>query len=82
MFGDHLPTMGLQNSDMKSGDIYKTKYITWNNMGPVSYTHLDVYKRQGSYNALALQIPVLIVMLVIAVFVCINKSAWECKQCF
>ena len=33
MFGDHLPTMGLQNSDMKSGDIYKTKYITWNNMG-------------------------------------------------
>ncbi|WP_022749260.1 LTA synthase family protein [Lachnobacterium bovis] len=33
MFGDHLPTMGLQNSDMKSGDIYKTKYITWNNFG-------------------------------------------------
>lgn len=33
MFGDHLPTMGLQDSDMKSGDIYKTKYITWNNMG-------------------------------------------------
>ena len=32
MFGDHLPTMGLQDSDMKSGDIYKTKYITWNNM--------------------------------------------------
>ena len=33
MFGDHLPTMGLEDSDMKSGDIYKTKYITWNNMG-------------------------------------------------
>ena len=33
MFGDHLPTMGLNDSDMKSGDIYKTKYITWNNMG-------------------------------------------------
>lgn len=33
MFGDHLPTMGLKDSDMKSGDIYKTKYITWNNMG-------------------------------------------------
>ncbi len=32
-FGDHLPTMGLTNSDMESGDIYKTKYITWNNMG-------------------------------------------------
>lgn len=33
MFGDHLPTMGLTNEDMKSGDIFKTKYITWNNMG-------------------------------------------------
>lgn len=31
-FGDHLPTMGLEDSDMKSGDIFKTKYITWNNM--------------------------------------------------
>jgi phosphoglycerol transferase MdoB-like AlkP superfamily enzyme len=33
LFGDHLPTMGLTDSDMKSGDIFKTKYITWNNMG-------------------------------------------------
>lgn len=32
-FGDHLPTMGLTDSDMKSGSIFKTKYITWNNMG-------------------------------------------------
>lgn len=32
-FGDHLPTMGLTGEDMKSGDIFKTKYITWNNMG-------------------------------------------------
>lgn len=32
-FGDHLPTFGLTNEDMKSGDIFKTKYITWNNMG-------------------------------------------------
>lgn len=33
MFGDHLPTLGLSNENMKSGDIFKTKYITWNNMG-------------------------------------------------
>lgn len=32
-FGDHLPTLGLSNSDMKSGNIFKTKYVTWNNMG-------------------------------------------------
>lgn len=45
MFGDHLPTMGLQNSDMKSGDIYKTKYITWNNMG-LSKEDADLYAYQ------------------------------------
>lgn len=33
MFGDHLPTMGLEESDMAAGDIFKTKYITWNNFG-------------------------------------------------
>ena len=32
-FGDHLPTMGLTDEDMASGDIFQTKYITWNNMG-------------------------------------------------
>ena len=33
MFGDHLPTMGLTDEDMNSGDIFKTNYVTWNNMG-------------------------------------------------
>lgn len=32
MFGDHLPTMGLTDADMRTESIYKTKYITWNNM--------------------------------------------------
>lgn len=32
-FGDHLPTMGLQDTDMKTGSIFKTRYITWNNFG-------------------------------------------------
>lgn len=32
-WGDHLPTMGLTEEDMVSGDIYKTKYVTWNNFG-------------------------------------------------
>ncbi len=45
MFGDHLPTMGLQDSDMKSGDIYKTKYITWNNFGlPKQDADLKAYQ--------------------------------------
>jgi hypothetical protein len=32
-WGDHLPTMGLTDSDMANGDIYKTSYVTWNNFG-------------------------------------------------
>ena len=32
-FGDHLPTMGLENINMVSGDIFKTCYATWNNFG-------------------------------------------------
>lgn len=42
MFGDHLPTMGLTNEDMKSGDIFKTKYITWNNMGHLAKEDADI----------------------------------------
>ena len=33
MFGDHLPTMGLEESDMKTGSLFKTQYATWNNFG-------------------------------------------------
>lgn len=33
LFGDHLPTLGLSDSDVKSGDLFQTKYITWNNIG-------------------------------------------------
>ncbi len=32
-FGDHLPTMNLTEDDMKSGDLFKTKYVTYNNFG-------------------------------------------------
>ncbi len=45
MFGDHLPTMGLEDSDMKSGDIFKTKYATWNNFGlPKEDADLTAYQ--------------------------------------
>ncbi len=33
LWGDHLPTLGLSEEDMATGDIFKTKYITWNNFG-------------------------------------------------
>ncbi|WP_287882825.1 LTA synthase family protein [Agathobacter sp.] len=45
MFGDHLPTMGLINEDTVPGDIYKTKYQTWNNMG-LEKQDADLYAYQ------------------------------------
>ena len=45
MFGDHLPTMGLTNEDTVPGDIYKTKYQTWNNMG-LEKQDADLYAYQ------------------------------------
>ena len=33
MFGDHLPTMGLEEREVATGDLFLTKYITWNNFG-------------------------------------------------
>ncbi len=32
-YGDHLPTMGLEDGDMNNGSIYQTTYATWNNFG-------------------------------------------------
>ena len=33
LYGDHLPTMGLMEEDLSSGDLFKTKYVMWDNMG-------------------------------------------------
>lgn len=44
-WGDHLPTMGLKDSDMVAGDIYKTKYVTWNNFG-LEKQDKDLYSYQ------------------------------------
>lgn len=49
MFGDHLPTMGLEEEDMVSGDIYKTNYVTWNNFGlPKEDCDLTTYQLLAS----------------------------------
>ena len=33
MYGDHLPTMGLAESDVKSRYLYNTNFVMWDNMG-------------------------------------------------
>lgn len=45
LWGDHLPTMGLENEDMVSGDVYKTNYVTWNNFG-LEKEDTDLYTYQ------------------------------------
>ena len=32
-YGDHLPTLGLQESDLKSGSLFNTNYVIWDNIG-------------------------------------------------
>ena len=33
MYGDHLPTMGLQAEDLKNRYVYNTNYVIWDNIG-------------------------------------------------
>ena len=33
MYGDHLPTMGLQAKDLKNRYLYNTNYVIWDNIG-------------------------------------------------
>lgn len=33
MYGDHLPTLGLQAEDMESNSEFNTEYVIWDNMG-------------------------------------------------
>lgn len=33
LFGDHLPSLGLEETDMATGSTFMTSYATWNNFG-------------------------------------------------
>ena len=33
LYGDHLPTMGLEASDLKSRYLFNTNYVVWDNIG-------------------------------------------------
>ena len=45
LFGDHLPTMGLYEREVSTKDLYKTKYVTWNNFG-MEKEDADLYAYQ------------------------------------
>lgn len=33
LYSDHLPALNLEASDLRSGSLYKTKYLVWDNIG-------------------------------------------------
>ena len=33
LYGDHLPSLNLTRENMKSDNLYKTKYMIWDNFG-------------------------------------------------
>lgn len=33
LYGDHLPALNLEAGDMKSGSLYRTEYVVWDNFG-------------------------------------------------
>lgn len=48
-FGDHLPSLGLEETDMATGDTFQTNYITWNNFGlPKKDADLAAYELLAS----------------------------------
>lgn len=47
-YGDHLPTLGLENKDLKNRDIYKTNYVIWDNLGLKHKKKKDIYAYQAA----------------------------------
>ena len=51
-YGDHLPTMGLSDEDLKEGSIYQTNYLLWDNIG-LAKEHKDVAAYQAAADIFA-----------------------------
>ena len=33
MYGDHLPSLGLEEEELENGDLFQTEYVIWDNLG-------------------------------------------------
>lgn len=45
MYGDHLPTLGIENEDLEGADIFQTPYFIWTNMDiPRQTRDLEAYQ--------------------------------------
>ena len=55
LYGDHLPTMGLEATDLKSRYLFNTNYVVWDNIGleeedrnlPTYQLMADVFEKLG-----------------------------------
>lgn len=58
LYGDHLPTMGLQAEDLKSRYLFNTNYVVWDNIGlqkedrnlPAYQLMADVFGKLGIHS--------------------------------
>ena len=45
MYGDHLPSLGIENEDLDNGNIFQTEYIIWSNFDmPKEDKDLEAYQ--------------------------------------
>jgi len=51
VYGDHLPSLEIENEDVSGRTIYQTDYFIWNNMG-ITYEDEDIYSYQISSKVL------------------------------
>jgi len=42
IYGDHLPALDIEESDMRSGSMLQTEYVIWSNDGSVQKTDRDI----------------------------------------
>ncbi len=46
-YGDHLPTLGLKDNDLKKTNIYQTNYLVWDNIGLKHKQKKDIHAYQA-----------------------------------
>ena len=47
-YGDHLPTLGLSDNDLKKSTIYQTNYLVWDNIGLKKQKKKDIHAYQAA----------------------------------
>lgn len=46
LYGDHLPSLDLENKNLKNGNLYQTQYVIWDNLGMKKQDGLTLHSYQ------------------------------------